>query len=153
MSEPDLMNRLAGLAPDSPLALLRAERADIARHTEGAYTAVITPADPAGLRLAERAAIARDVAAHNADATLTAHYESLLAETGHPDAGARWDAIAAHVAMVSATPRDASPAALDRLRAVGLGEGQIVALSQLVAYVSYQTRVLSGLKLMGAGDE
>lgn len=153
MSEPDLMNRLAGLAPDSPLALLRAERADIARHTEGAYAAVITPVDPAGLSLTERAAIARDVATHNADATLIAHYNSLLAGTGQPEAGPRWDAIAAHVAMVSVTPRDASPAALDRLRAVGLGERQIVALSQIVAYVSYQTRVLSGLKLMEAGGE
>lgn len=153
MSEVDLMNRLAGLAPDAPLALLRAERADIARHTGGAYEAVITPADPAGLSLAERAAIARDVAAHNADATLVSHFESVLAETGHPEAGPRWNAIAAHVAMVSATPRDASPAALDRLRSVGLGERQIVALSQIVAYVSYQTRVLSGLKLMQARDE
>ncbi len=109
------------------------------------------PADPGGLPLSERAAVAAIVAHLNEDAALGAYYDGRLAEHGLP-AGPRWDTISAHVAMVARSPRDGSPDALARLRVVGLSERDIVTLSQIVAFVSYQTRVLSGLELMESLD-
>lgn len=152
MNEPteDLVDRLAGIAPGSPLAALRRERPEIVRHTEGAYRALLEPDDPGPLSPAERAGIALQVAATHADAELAAHYQALVASRGGAPKGARWQAIREHVELMVSAPREAGPADLAELRAAGLTEGAIVTLAQLVTFVSYQTRVTTGLKLIGS---
>jgi uncharacterized protein YciW len=146
----DVIDGLAGLTPDSPLAELRARRGDFVRYSQGSYDVLLHPADPGGLSLDERAAVARTVAEVNADAGLTAHYRGLiqspLAETP------RLAALLAHAALVARTPRAATPAALQALADVGLSTRDTVVLSQLIAFVSYQTRVLSGLALLQRGS-
>lgn len=146
MSERDIVNEMAGIAPGSPYAALRAERPEIIRHTEGAYQALLEPADPGSLSLAERAGVALAVAEHNADAALAAHYRGLAAR---PEEGPRWRAIRRHVDMMSAKPGSATPADVQTLRDAGLSEREIVTVAQLVAFVSYQARVLAGLRLLG----
>lgn len=159
VTEVDTVDRLAGIAPDSPLAGLRDRRPEARRHTEGAYHALLRPAEAGGVSGAERAAVARRVAELNADAALTAHYAALLDTAGEDKAGenrageapsARLAAILRHVDRLTLEPRAATPADLAALRAAGLTERDIVTVSQLVAFVNHQVRLLAGLRLLSA---
>ena len=69
---PDVMDQLANLAPDSPLAELRRQRPDVVRHMQGSDEAIFSPADEAGLSRAERAAAALRIAILLRDGTLQA---------------------------------------------------------------------------------
>ena len=64
------MDQLAGLAPDSPLALLRRQRPDVVRHLQGSDEAIFAPRDDGGLTVAERAAAALRIAVLLRDARL-----------------------------------------------------------------------------------
>jgi uncharacterized protein YciW len=46
------------------------------------------------------------------------------------------------------TPDSATQTDLDRLSAAGLTPHAIVSLSQLIAYVNFQSRVLAGLRML-----
>jgi uncharacterized protein YciW len=146
----DVIDQLAGLTPSSELAALRRRREDYVRYSQGSYDVLIRPAEPGGLSQVERAAAALHVAEVNHDDALSAHYRSLL-PTPLPDTE-RLTAILAHVELVARTPREATAAHLAALAHVGLSPRDIVVLSQLIAFVSYQTRVLTGLSLLQAGS-
>jgi len=146
----DVIDQVAGLTPSSELAALRRRREDFVRYSQGSYEVLIRPSDPGGLSLAERAAAALRVAEVNQDTALTAHYRALL-----PDplpSSPRLTALLAHVELVARTPREARSAHLAALERVGLSPRDIVVLSQLIAFVSYQTRVLTGLSLLQTGS-
>lgn len=146
----DLIDTMLGLAPGSELAALRARRPEIVRHTQGSYEVLLHPADPGGLSLAERALVALRVAEQAGHAGLAAHYRGLLGER-EPEPSPRLRVILDHVAMVSTTPGKATRASVEALRGVGLSARDIVALSQLVAFVSYQVRAAFGLALLKEG--
>ena len=78
MTETDVVDLAAGLAPASPIAALRRQREVFVRHTQGSHDVLIAPADPAGVSLIERAAVALRVASIEQAAALTAHYRSRL---------------------------------------------------------------------------
>jgi len=59
-------------------------------------------------------------------------------------------AILRHVDLIAATPREATRADIAALQAAGVATGDIVRLSQLIAFVSFQLRLIAGLRLMGA---
>jgi CMD domain protein len=157
----DSMDRLAGIAPGSALAALRSERADVVRHMQTSDDAVFRPATDAGFTRSERLAVALRIAGVLRDANLTAHYRSMLldlkadgrlAASVEASAGpvdARWAAIVAHVDRVTADPNASRPEHVAALATVGLSPRAIVALSQLIAYVNYQVRVLAGLRMLG----
>jgi uncharacterized protein YciW len=145
---PDLLERIIGVAAGSALSQLRAQRPDIVRHTQGSHDVLLSPADPGGLSRAERALIAARVAELSGHVGLTVHYRSLLAERGDPPHGERQDTILRHVARVTTAPGTALPGNIDALRAVGLETRDIVALTQIVAFVSYQVRAATGLALL-----
>jgi uncharacterized protein YciW len=151
---PDVIDRVAGLSPGSALARLRRERPDIVRYSEGAYAALLEPRDPGGVSRAERLAIALKIATINEDAALAAHYRGELASAGAAvTEDARWAAILRHVERVTGAPGTATRAHLDELAAHGLSPRDIVTISQLIALVNYQVRVLAGLRfLQGAGQ-
>jgi uncharacterized protein YciW len=146
--EGDLLNAIIGAPPGSALAALRERRLEILRRTQGSHDVLLSPADPGGLTLAERALVAQRVAALSGHVALTAHYRAMGTARGAPPAGARCDAILAHVTRVTMAPGSAIRAHLDALRAVGLSERDIVALTQLVAFVAYQVRAAVGLSLL-----
>jgi uncharacterized protein YciW len=54
-------------------------------------------------------------------------------------------------ATLTTDPRLGDRAALQALRDTGLADAAIVALAQLVAFLSYQLRVVAGLQAMRAG--
>lgn len=158
---PDVIDRIAEIAPDSPLAALRAQRQDAVRHSQGSYEALFAPASPNRLTTDIRLAAALRVALLSGEAALAVHYrDRLAAEQGGADLATRVEsfpagpfgphqgAILHHVDLVTRTPREAGRTAIATLRDAGLGEPEIVTLSQIVAFVSYQARLLAGLRLL-----
>lgn len=149
MTEPsDLLETIAGIATESPLARLRALRPDIVRHTQGSYEVLLYPADPGGLSLSERTTIALRTAELSGHAALAAHYREQLAHRGEPPPGARGETIRAHVTLVANDPRSATQSNIAALHGVDLSPRDIVALTQIVALVSYQVRAAIGLGLL-----
>lgn len=64
--------------------------------------------------------------------------------------GARLSAGLAHAHLLTLHPRDASPEALQALLDAGWSATDIVILSQLVAFLSFQIRVVVGLRALAA---
>jgi uncharacterized protein YciW len=84
------------------------------------------------------------------DAALEEHYHRRLAALGemHPLNGTRGECILAHIDRVTLDPADASKADIDALLAAGLSPHAVVSLSQLIAYVNFQSRLLAGLRTL-----
>ena len=160
MTATDVMDQVAGLSSDSPIAALRRQRPDFVRYTQGSHDVLLAPAEPGGVSLLERAAVALRVAAIEHDAALVTHYRHAMqqagandaaiaaAERGTGEATPRLAAILQHVSRIATAPRTATRAGLDALRAIGLSPQDIVVITQLVAFVSYQVRVAAGLRLL-----
>lgn len=158
----DVIDHLAGIAPDSPLARLRAARPEVMRAARGSHEALLTPADPAGVSLQERAMIALRVAVLTPSAAATAWYRERLRGLGASDAAvaaverfpdgpalpAREAAILRHTDRLTTAPRAATPAHLAELKAAGLGPADIVTIAQLIAFVSFQVRAVAALRAL-----
>lgn len=147
--EPDLIDRLAGFGPGHPLLDLRARRGEVRFRTQASHDALLSPAHPGALPAAERAAVAARLAALNGDHALSAHYAALAGDT------AARAAVLAHAERVTLSPRESRPVHLAALADAGLDEHAVVALSQLIALVNYQARLLAGLRALngqGAAD-
>src|SRR5947199_3561446 len=154
------MDTLAGLPPGSPLAELRRQRPDVVKHLQGSDDVIFSPADDGGLTRPERAAAALRVATLLRDAVLSEHYRVRLAALDPEGALAksvegsaritegRWDAILAHVDLVTRGPGAAERKDIDNLLAAGLSSHAVVSLSQLIAYVNFQSRVLAGVRML-----
>ncbi|MEJ1979336.1 MAG: hypothetical protein WDN49_27790 [Acetobacteraceae bacterium] len=95
-----------------------------------------------GLTGAERGQVALRVAELSGHAALAAHYRSLAAP------GPRDEAILHHATLLATAPGRATRADIDALRDAGLTALEIVTLSQIAAFVSYQVRVAAGLALL-----
>ncbi|MGA2793977.1 MAG: CMD domain protein [Roseiarcus sp.] len=76
-----------------------------------------------------------------------------VAEANRPILGARLSAALEHAHLLVFRPRDASPAALQSLLDVGWSTTDIVTLSQLVAFLSFQIRVIVGLRALAAAAD
>src|SRR5205085_8692544 len=141
-------DELAGLSPESHVFALRRQRPEVVRHMQASDGAIFAPKEAGGFSAAERAAAALHVATLLGDAVLIAHYRGRLAKLdphGDPHRGrdeARWKIVLAHVERVTTEPDSARCGDLDRLLELGLSPHDIVALSQLIAYVNFQARVL-----------
>lgn len=159
--KPDVMDVLARIEPGSPLAKVRAERPDVLLHMQGSDRALFTPREEAGFTQAERAAAALRIANLLRHEKLIEHYQALLAPLdpggtlaksarSGPDSAKdkRWHAILAHVDKVSLDPASAAKSDIDALLAAGLSPRAVVALSELIAYVHFQSRVLAGLTML-----
>ena len=64
--------------------------------------------------------------------------------------GRRLGAFLEHAHLLVFRPRDAAPAAMQALLDAGWSTTAIVTLSQLVAFLSFQVRAVSGLRTLGA---
>lgn len=74
---------------------------------------------------------------------------SYTVDDAHREAlGGRLAAALAHAHLLVFHPRDASPAALQALLDAGWNSTEVVTLSQLVAFLAFQIRVVTGLKAL-----
>ncbi|PWK71551.1 hypothetical protein [Aminobacter sp. AP02] len=157
----DVIAGIVGVEPGSELAAVVAGRADIMALTQQTHDGALTPVEPGGLSHAERAALACRIAKINDDKDFEEHFEALLEKAGASgdtariadiwfDGGnnARFKALIRHVDLVAHAPKDATRRDIELLQEAGLTDADIVRLSELVAFCSYQIRVAAGLRLM-----
>lgn len=150
--------RAAGIPAGHPIAAVLSGRGDIIELTEKSHDAALKPEPTGGLTHSQRAALACRMARRNLDAELASHYESMVEEadasiadvdfTGGDDP--RLKAIIRHTDLVTRSPKDADAGDIAALKAAGIQEADIVLLSELIAFVNYQVRLATGLRLMAA---
>ena len=152
--------RASGLKADHPLAAALSGRDDILTMTQQAHDAALTPSEPGGLSHGERAALCCRMARLNQEEGLVAHFSALMmdaptdtAQIAGPgfDGGddVRLAAILRHTDLVTMDAKGVVADDIAALKSDGVSEDDIVRLSELVAFISYQIRLTVGLRLMG----
>lgn len=155
----DAMDKAAGLTPDDAVYKARRFRPDFVEGAQMCRQSVLAPAAGLGLDTDLRIAVARRIASLNRDEILVADYSAQLAALqpseqllalaqGAKELSEPFATIARHVDLVTLTPSQAVGSDIERLSQAGLNNPQIVALSELIAFVNFQTRVAMGLRLM-----
>ncbi len=148
--------KASGISATSPLASVVSMRNDIFELTENAYEASLRPNQPGGLSHAERAGLACRIARRNNEVILAQHYETLFGIGSKDFADTAFDggddirnkAIIRHTDLVTLNPKDAKEDDISALKSAGLDDADIVRLSELIAFIAYQIRVVTGLRLM-----
>src|SRR6266536_1455624 len=133
----DVISDLAGVPPNSPLADLRAQRPEATQHAQGSYAALFETPQPSDLSGAERLAVAAHVAGLHHATAAQRHYAGRLGPS--KPTGPRWTALQRH-------------ADLQALADAGLSTTAMLTLSQVIAFVSFQVRVIEALRLLSGGD-
>lgn len=148
----DLLARLAGIAVDSALAQARSTRHAATLSTQASYQALFAPHDALHVPLAVRFAVAARSAELHEDQALAAHYRALQAQHWlDADQRVKLEAALQHASLLTLTPVAASPQHLVALGEAGWSPEGIVTLSQIIAFISFQSRVLFGLRLLVGG--
>ncbi|MET0509288.1 MAG: acyltransferase, partial [Burkholderiaceae bacterium] len=157
----DWIDAAAGLGTGSPLREIRQRRAKVVAATQASLDVLLDPALP-DLSLLERCAVAVLSCVLTPAPTLAVRYRSALARTG-ADAELeaaiasgdptrtdepRLRAILTFTRTLIERPVDGDRAALLALPRAGLTTPAVVALAQWIAFLSYQARVVAGLKAM-----
>jgi CMD domain protein len=196
--EPDVIDLLAGVAPGSRLAAIRAQRPRARENAQASCLALFAPEFPGGVSAGTRYAVATFVAGLHRDAATLAFYrEGLIGLNGDPGVvaavddeiargaahgpygrypkgplsaedrdgpalrvaeanrrtlGAPLAAALEHAHLLVFRPRDASPAALQSLLDAGWSTTDVVTLSQLIAFLAFQIRVVVGLRALAAAS-
>lgn len=155
----DAMDKAAGLLPSDELFGARRFRPEFVEGAELCRASVLLPTNDLGLAPDLRVALARRMAKLNADHALVEQYDAQLAEfdpseqlqsiaQGRMELPEPLATIVRHADLVTLTPIKAEVNDIARLAAAGLNNPQIVALSELIAFINFQTRVAAGLRLM-----
>lgn len=162
----DVIDQLAGIAPGSKLAELRAARPALVKATQGSHEALFEPDDLGGVSHRERDGLALRVAVLTPSPELVGWHRQRLAaqgedaatiaafEAGPSGAGltSREVALLRHGDILANTPGNATPDDIAALKAAGFTPRDIVTISQLISFVSFQARLLVGLRLVGEGS-
>jgi uncharacterized protein YciW len=151
VADDDVIDRAAGLAPGDALHSARRFRAKVVEATQASHDALLEQAVD-GLSTADRLRVAAHVCTIAGATSLAQHYEARLATDPGRDAppSPALPAMLMFSAALTTDPREGDRAAIEALRRAGLGDPAIVALAQLVAFLSYQLRVVAGLRAMQA---
>ncbi|QNP47198.1 CMD domain-containing protein [Diaphorobacter aerolatus] len=163
----DLVDHIVGLRPGGRTYEVRHQREKVVAATQGSYDALFDPHLP-DLSLTERLLVALHACVLTPAPELAAHYRARLVTDGCDAALIQFAESAAHEtassnarlnAMLTFTrtliedPVEGDKAALLALPAAGISTPAVVALSQLIAFLSYQVRLVAGLKAMKASEE
>ena len=156
----DIVDRIAGLAPGSPTHATRHKRDKVAAATQRSYEALFDPAQP-DLSLTERLLVALYACTLSNAPALAEHYAERLASSNADRAvidqivqgyiqtqEPRLRAMLSFTRTLIESPIDGDKAALERLPAAGLSTPAVVALAQLIAFLSYQIRLTAGLRAL-----
>lgn len=155
----DAIDRAAGLSPGDRIADIRRRRPEFVDGAEACLRSVLVPKDDQGLSADIRLALAHRIACLNKDLHLQQDYQQQL--IGHnpspvvqalaavsDDLPEPFATLARHTDLVTCSPSLATEQHIHLLEQAGLTNGQIVALSELIAFVNFQTRVVAGLRLL-----
>jgi uncharacterized peroxidase-related enzyme len=146
----DVIDTAAGLGPDAALQTARRFRSTVVEATQASHEALLYEPVP-GLTTADRLRVAVHCCEAAEAHQMAAHYRALLVQQPAADASTpALPAMLSWAGLLTTDPRRGDREALQTLRAAGLADPAIVALAQLVAFLSYQTRVVAGLVAMEA---
>ncbi len=163
--EVDVIDLTVPLATGDTLHALRRQRQKIVDATQGSYAAMFAPG-VAGVSVQERLLIALCACRLSGSPALAGHYRERLQREGAGHtllaAGdgttapedARTAALLGFTAKLIVKPIEGDRQAVQALQAVGLAPQAVVAVGQLIAFLSYQIRLHAGLRaLAAAGPE
>lgn len=157
----DTIDRLVGLNPKLSTFAVRHQRDKVVAATQKSEDGLFDPALP-GLTLTERLLVALLACTLTPSATCAAEYRGRLLSLGTDHAlidrvsagafsqltDARLRAILKFTHTLITDPVKADKAALQALPQAELSTPEVVTLAQLIAFVSYQVRVVAGLQAM-----
>ncbi len=169
----DLIDQLAALQSGGATHLIRHRRDKVAAATQGSYEGLFDPALP-GMSLLERLQVALYACRLSKADGLATHYRSRLQELSTHrieseatkafiEAGAsaelaslpdlRLRAMLIFTRTLILTPVEGDKAALLSLPAAGISTAEVVSLAQLIAFLSYQIRLVCGLAALQAAQQ
>ncbi len=148
LNNDDLLAVLAEIAPDSALAQVRVTRQAATDAIQASYLALFAPADAGDFPIAQRLQTAQRISEWHADKLLAAHYAALLQQQGGAEDSPRLLAALDHAERLAFKPASADAQHLQALQQAGWSLDDIVTLSQLIAFVSFQSRLLTGYRLL-----
>ena len=157
----DTIDRLVGLTPELGTFAVRHRRDKVVAATQKSEEGLFDPALP-GLTLAERLLVALLACTLTPSALCADEYRQRLVDLNveqklidYVSSGAleqitdsRLRAILTFTHTLITDPVKADQAALKALPQAGLSTPEVVTLAQLIAFVSYQVRVVAGLRAM-----
>jgi len=164
---PDIIDGVVPLAPGHPVHAVRHERQKVVTATQGSYEGLFADSVP-DITVAERLLVALHACRLSRSENLAALYRSRLvalhtdaALVDAVDAGTplpaladrRLETILAFTGKLITKPIEGDRAAVEALTDVGLSTPAVVALGQLISFLSYQIRAVAGLKAMVAAEE
>lgn len=161
----DVVDAILGAANTPRVAELRAHKPNLADELQAYYLALFEPevASAEAFPTVDRHLIAIRVASHTGSTAVADWYANLATEAGVPDTTitrARdittpWTdptplgASVRRADLVTTTPSATEPSHIQELKDAGLTPAGILSLSQVIAFVSYQLRLIAGLRALG----
>lgn len=160
MNTADTLDHAAGLKPDSAVYAARRLRPRVMQATQDSEDALLWQ-PVAGFSVAQRLRVAQQACEAVEAFALARHYQqqaqaaTRLANSQNEVSSALDDPTVSAAAGSFANtlmqdPRRGERAALQALKEAGLDDAAIVALAQLVGFLSYQTRVVAGLQVLAS---
>lgn len=151
---PDILGLLGGIDPTSSLAAARQTREAATRHTQGSYEAIFSAvaAENSDLPLSLRFWLAEKIALLLQDDILQRFYAERLADFPAPHLSPALQRAQSWAERLTTAPISATPEQLRDLQQLGWSIEDIVTLSQLVAFVNFQSRLLRGFRLIAGRD-
>jgi CMD domain protein len=164
----DTIDAILGVATDGPIAALRATKPELARQDQAYYESIFEPTEASARELSvhDRALVAVRVASHTNSEAVAKWYAELAARHGATaneieqarDLTNAWSTPTAlgaairHADLLTTSPASASADDLQQLKNAGFSPTGIVSLSQTIAFVSYQLRLIAGLRALGGAQ-
>lgn len=145
---------ISGAGQVAHLAPALARRAEVLALSQAAEEAALRPGDPGAWCHATRAALAARVARLNREDALADHHmagagdKMALGDPAVVGQGEVMRAVLSFIDAMSQDPRDLEAHDLNRMRRAGISDADIVRLTNLGAFLSFQLRLVAGLRLM-----
>jgi uncharacterized protein YciW len=161
----DVIEQIIGGDPTGRIAALRSQKPELADELQTYYRSIFAPSDrsAAEFSLVDRALVAIRVASHTGSSAVVEWYARLAEENGADPAliarakavDTAWDddtrlgAAIGRADLVTLRPADTQASDIQLLKAAGFSPAGILSLSQTIAFVSYQLRLIAGLRALG----
>lgn len=150
--------KTAGVIAGSAMSDVLARRGAILQMIKIAEDAVLRPKDSGAFGPDLRAALAARIARLAGADELSLYYGAdagryaALADPKEDGSALGLITLVSFVDRVAAAPRDVGQEDITQLKAASIGDADIVRLCELIAFLAFQLRVVSGLQLMVAAS-
>jgi uncharacterized protein YciW len=161
----DVVDAILGAGASGKIADLRGQKPNLAGELQDYYRALFEPeaASATAFPVADRYVIAIRVASHTGSTAVAGWYETLATEAGVPaetiararDVATPWPdqsplgAAVRRADLVTTRPSATEASDIQALKDAGISPAGILSLSQVIAFVSYQLRLIAGLRALG----